>query len=223
MALHSLWTGRKYSLGRRRVRFDLDSKVRTTVTQSDPPRDSEPMVIAFHHAGYPRGFPNTVILRLKGCVQLQGGVDATIAMIALQVVTGTVSDEGAFLSTTCTRRNVIRLRDCQKIYAGHGTVLRKPEYWFHVPDPDKPEDKHYRYPICPSFTMWSPEALPWLWARGGGHSRVIYREMSEKYCASTLAAQMSNAVIARDGLCVLSGEVGDLCERAYLIPPSKRA
>ena len=56
-----------------------------TLTKKSP---KPPRTVAFHHAGYPIRFPNTVIFRMTVSPLHDDGVRADVALLALNLVTG---------------------------------------------------------------------------------------------------------------------------------------
>lgn len=170
--------------------------------------------ISFHHHGYNTSIKNTVILRLKGCVQHGGGVHAGTAMTALNIVTGNNFDKRTYLTDAPPGQRWVIEPLPEDILFSH-------EYRFHIPKSNDRAVGNEDYSMTPSFDMWTfPHGrLPPAWSlrRSASLTRLVIFEPQS--IVFNWQRGHSELVIARDEVCVLSGAPGINCERAYLIPP----
>lgn len=116
------------------------------------------------------------------------------------------------------------------------TILSPGDYYFHVPSPSSWSDDDvsahisspqaastdiYRYPIYPSFQHWKfpHDILPPMWQRPK-HPQTATDELASRSMTLAFARSVSgvsNAVIVRDGACIVSGSP-DYPDRAHLVP-----
>ena len=205
-----------------RKKRNLDSRVATSkkgssavTSRKGPDKTSTvPKVVAFHHAGYPATFANTVILRLMGSSSHEGGVYANTAMTALDIIAGNTFRLDTYLTLE---------RDGEIVHLAPDDILQQPNYWFHVPNPDNPDDKYYEFPVTPSFTMWTmPEReLPYNWAYDEDKNLSLTTILEEPVALKRSILRSKNLgkkPRTYDGGCVVSGEHEDQCNQAFIVP-----
>lgn len=187
------------------------------VTKPDAPHHSPGQTVAFHHAGYDPSKFDTIMFRLTTSAKSMGGVCAAIVWMILAALVDVETLSSIRFSSERNRRPTC--------VASHQCFVGK-EVWIHYWNSKDTLDLPCKFPITPSFDVWTvPRQTPSFWAQEG-MSSMSERCSALKRVKSPTGLELSElcnkAVMMRDKLCVLSNAPANECERAYIVPNNKR-